>query len=146
MGMWADFKQFAFKGNAIDLAVGVVMGLAFKDIVDDLVAGIIMPIVSLVLPHGQWQNAAYVLRKDATDPTRDVVFKYGLVIFAVVKFLIIAFVLFLLVQKIFKALEGRLSKPAAASTKECPFCLETIPIKATRCKACTSELKAASAS
>lgn len=145
MGLWADFKTFAFKGNAIDTAVGFVMGLAFKDIVDDLVSGVIMPIVSLVLPHGQWQTAAFALRKDPNDPTRDVIFQYGTLLYAIMKFFIIAFVLFLLVQKIVKSLEGRMSKPAVATTKECPFCMETIPIKATRCKACTSELKPAAA-
>jgi large conductance mechanosensitive channel len=146
MSLWGDFKKFAFKGNVIDTAVGFVMGLAFKDIVDDLVGGVIMPIVSLVLPHGQWQTAAFALRKDPNDPARDVIFQYGTLLYAIMKFFIIAFVLFLLVQKIVKALEGRLSKPEAATTKECPFCLETIPLKATRCKACTSELKVATAS
>ena len=146
MGMWADFKQFAFKGNAIDLAVGVVMGAAFKAIVDDLVAGIIMPIVSLVLPQGNWQTAKWIIKHDAVDPTKDVAFAYGAVLAAILNFMIIAFVLFLIVSKIVKAAESRLSKPAAATTKECPFCLETVPIKATRCKACTSDFKAAAAS
>ena len=144
MGLLADFKTFAFKGNAIDTAVGFVMGLAFKEIVDDLVAGIIMPLVSIFLPHGAWQTATFTLWRHE-DPSKDVVFAYGAVLYAVLKFVIIAFVLFLVVQKIVKSLEGRLSKPAATTTKECPFCLETIPIKATRCKACTSELKAAAA-
>ncbi len=145
MSLWSDFKQFAFKGNAIDLAVGIVMGTAFKAIVDDLVGGIIMPIVSLVLPHGNWQSAVLTLKRDPVDPAKDVAFAYGQVLAAVLNFLIIAFVLFLIVSKIVKAAEKRLSKPEAATTKECPFCLETVPVKATRCKGCTSELKAAGA-
>ena len=145
MGMWADFKQFAFKGNAVDLAVGVVIGAAFTGIVTSLVNGIFMPVVSLVLPHGSWQTAVFTLKKDAVDPTKDVVLSYGQVLAAILNFFAIAFVLFLIVSKIVKAAESRFQKPAAATTKECRFCLETIPLAATRCKACTSELPAPAA-
>jgi len=138
--LWTDFKKFTARGNAIDFAVGVVMGGAFKSIVDDIVGGVVMPIVSLVLPHGRWETAAIVLKRDPIDPARDVVFAYGPLLAAILNFFIIAFVLFILVSKIVKAAESRLSGPETPTTKECPFCLETIPMKATRCKACTSTL------
>lgn len=143
MSLWSDFRQFAFKGNAVDLAVGVVIGAAFTGIVNALVNGVLMPIVSLLLPHGSWQTASFILKRDPVDPAKDVALAYGQVLAAIVNFFAIAFVLFLIVSKIVKAAEKRLSKPEAATTKECPFCLETIPVKAKRCKSCTSMLDGA---
>ena len=141
MSVWADFKKFAFKGSVIDLAVGVVIGGAFTAIVTQLVNGIIMPFVSLFFPGGNWMNARFRIRADAVDPTKDVYLAYGQVLAAILNFLIIAFVLFIIVSKIVKAAENRFSKPAEApTTKECPYCLEIVPIKATRCKSCTSQL------
>lgn len=139
-----DFKKFAFKGNVIDLAVGVVIGAAFGKIVSALVADLVMPIVALVLPSGDWRTSGLVL-KEAADPKDNVVLKYGDFIGAVLDFFVVALVLFLVVSRIIKAAEGKLSKPAEAppAIKECPACCETVPAKATRCKYCTSELKAA---
>jgi large conductance mechanosensitive channel len=144
MGALSEFKSFAFKGNVIDLAVGVVIGGAFGKIVSALVADVVMPIVALVLPTGDWRASGIVLRT-AADPKDNVVLKYGDLLGAVLDFLVIAIVLFVVVVKIVKAAETRLRAPeaAAVTTKECPFCLESIPVKATRCKACTSELGAA---
>jgi large conductance mechanosensitive channel len=144
MAMLQDFKAFAFKGNVIDLAVGVVIGAAFGKIVSALVADIVMPVVALVMPSGDWRMAGIVL-KEATDPKENVVLKYGDLLGAAIDFLIIAFVLFLIVSKIVKAAESKIGSKAPAppeTTKPCPFCCETIPIAATRCKACTSELPA----
>lgn len=141
MSLFADFKQFAFKGNVVDLAVGVIIGGAFGKIVTALVSNIVMPLVALVLPNGDWRNAGIVLRH-AADPKDDVVLKYGDFIGSVLDFLIVAIVLFIVVSKIVKAAEARFSKKEEPTTKECTFCLETVPIKATRCKACTSELPA----
>jgi large conductance mechanosensitive channel len=137
MSFLSDFKTFAFKGNAVDLAVGVVIGAAFGKIVTALVSDLIMPIVSLVLPGGDWRSSGVVLRH-AADPKNDVVLKYGDFAGSVLDFLIVALVLFIVVSKLVKAAESRLSKPAESTTKECPQCLETIPIKAKRCRACTS--------
>jgi large conductance mechanosensitive channel len=142
MSLLDDFKKFAFKGNVVDLAVGVVIGAAFGKIVSALVADLVMPFVGLILPGGDWRSAGLVLRQ-AADPKDNVVLKYGDFLGSILDFLIVAFVLFLLVSKIVKAAEGRLvkgKKEEAPSTKECRFCLEIVPIKATRCKACTSEL------
>lgn len=139
MSLWSDFKAFAFKGNVLDLAVGVIIGAAFGKIVTALVSDLIMPAVSLVLPSGNWRESGFVLRH-AANAKDDVTLKYGDFAGNVLDFLIVSFVLFLLVSRLVKVAESRFGKPSEATTKECPRCLETIPIKATRCRACTSEL------
>jgi large conductance mechanosensitive channel len=141
MALLDDFKTFAFKGNVVDLAVGVVIGAAFGKIVSALVADIVMPLVALVMPNGDWRSAGIVLR-EAADPKHDVVLKYGDLTGAALDFLIIAFVLFLLVSKVVRAAESKLGVAAVATTKPCPFCCELVPVAATRCKACTSEIAA----
>jgi large conductance mechanosensitive channel len=139
MSFFSDFKTFAFKGNVIDLAVGVVIGGAFGKIVTALVSDIVMPAVSLVLPSGDWRASGFVLRH-AANPKDDVVLKYGDLFGSIIDFLIVALVLFLFVSKFVKAAEARFGGPASPTTKECPQCLETIPLKAKRCRACTSAL------
>src|SRR5205823_5333611 len=139
MGLLQDFKAFALKGNVIDLAVGVVIGGAFGKIVSALVADIVMPLVALVLPSGDWRASGIVLRQ-AAEAKDNVVLKYGDLLGAVLDFLVVAIVLFIVVTKIVKAAEARLSKPGEPAVKECSFCLTEVPFKATRCKACTSEL------
>ena len=141
MAFIEDFKKFAFKGNVVDLAVGVVIGGAFGKIVSALVADLFMPIVALFLPSGDWRANGIVLRH-ASDPKDDVIIKYGDFFGAVLDFMVIALVLFIVVSRILKAAEVRITgskPPEAATTKECPFCCETVPIKATRCKFCTSQ-------
>ena len=135
MALWADFKKFAFKGNVVDLAVGVIIGAAFGGIVKALVDDIIMPIVSLVLPSGDWRAAGWVLRAGAT-PKEDVILKYGDFFGVVLNFLIVGFALFLLVSRLLKAL--RLHEDP--DVKECQFCFETIPGKAKKCKSCTADV------
>jgi large conductance mechanosensitive channel len=142
MSFLTDFKTFAFKGNMIDLAVGVVIGAAFGKIVTALVQDAIMPVVALLLPSGNWRESGFVLRH-AENAKDDVILKYGDLAGNVLDFLIVALVLFIVVGKIVKGAEARFSKPAEVATKECPFCCESIPVKAKRCKACTSELSAA---
>jgi large conductance mechanosensitive channel len=139
MSFLSDFKSFAFKGNVVDLAVGVVIGGAFGKIVSALVADVIMPMVALVMPSGDWRASGLVVHQ-AADPKDNVVLRWGDLLGSVLDFFIVALVLFLVVSKIVKTAEGRLTKPAAAVTKPCPFCLETVPLAATRCKACTSTL------
>ncbi len=142
MSFVQDFKKFAFKGNVIDLAVGVVIGAAFGKIVKAVVDDFIMPGVALIMPSGNWRENGFTLRHGA-EAKDDVVLKYGDFLGSVVDFLIVALVLFIVVSRIVKVAEGKLGAPEEVTTKECPFCFETVPIKATRCKACTSELKAA---
>jgi large conductance mechanosensitive channel len=140
MSFFSDFKSFAFKGNVIDLAVGVVIGAAFGKIVSALVADLIMPVVALIMPSGDWRSSGVVLRQ-AAEAKDNVILKWGDFSGAVLDFFIVALVLFLIVGKVVKSMENRLVKPAAApTTKACPYCLETIPLAATRCKACTSTL------
>ncbi|MEO7111119.1 MAG: large conductance mechanosensitive channel protein MscL [Polyangiaceae bacterium] len=140
MAILEDFKKFAFKGNVVDLAVGVVIGVAFQKIISALVADIIMPFVALLTPAGDWRDAGLVLRQSA-DPKNIVLLKYGDLLGAVLDFLIVAFVLFLVVSKIIQKIEARTKgKEPDASTKACPFCLELVDVKATRCKFCTSDL------
>src|SRR5690349_20402513 len=138
MPLLEDFKKFAFKGSAIDLAIGVVIGGAFGKIVSALVADLVMPVVSLILPHGECRPSGIVLQH-APDPKNDIVLKYGDFLGAVVDFLLVSFVLFIIVAKVIRGIELRAGKrPPPPSTKECKFCLETIPLAATRCKACIS--------
>ena len=132
---WAEFKGFALKGNVVDLAVAVVIGGAFGKIISALVADVVMPVVALVMPSGDWRSSGVVLRH-AADPKNDVVLAWGDLLSAVLDFTLIALVLFLVVNKLLRARES----PAPATTKTCPFCLEAIPQPATRCRACTSEL------
>ena len=139
--MWKEFREFAFKGNVVDLAVGVVIGAAFGKIVSGLVNDVIMPIVSLVMPNGEWRKAAVTLRELPPDgPEGDVRLMLGNLASVVVDFLIVGFVLFLVVRTInrFRAQPA----PATPNTKECPQCLEQVALKARRCKFCTSELAA----
>ena len=140
MALIADFKKFAFKGNVIDLAVGVIIGAAFGKIVSALVADLIMPVVALAMPSGDWKKDGFVLRH-AADPKQDVVLQYGDFLGSVIDFLIIAIVLFLIVSQIV----GRVVKKDDPTTKECQYCLEQIPLKASKCKFCTSAVTAAPA-
>jgi large conductance mechanosensitive channel len=135
MAIWADFKKFAFKGNVFDLAVAVIIGAAFGKIVTALVADIIMPLVALVMPSGDWRNAGWVLRAGAT-PKEDVVLKWGDFMGTILDFLIVGFALFLFVSRILKAVKLH----EDPDVKECAFCLEMIPGKAKKCKACTADV------
>lgn len=129
MSMKEEFKTFVMKGNVVDLAVAVVVGAAFGKIVSAFVDGVVMPLVSYVLPSGDWQG--WTLGK----------FKVGAVLGATVDFLIIAFVVFLVLVKLLGSLTKKKQEaPAEPTTRECPACLEQIPLKATRCKHCTSQV------
>jgi len=143
MAFVADFKKFAFKGNVVDLAVGVVIGAAFGKIVSALVADLVMPLVALVLPSGNWRSHGVVLRH-AADAKDDVVLKYGDFLGATLDFFVVALALFIIVSRIVKAAEARLAGPATAPevpvTRECPLCCETIPLRASRCKFCAADV------
>jgi len=130
MSMKDEFKAFIMKGNVIDLAVAVVIGGAFGKIVTAFVDGMVMPLVTYVLPANiKWEE--WVLGK----------FRIGAVLGATVNFLIIALVIFLVLIKFLGRFIKKEEAPASPpSTKECPACLEVVPIKATRCKHCTSQL------
>lgn len=144
MAFFDDFKKFAFRGNVVDLAVGVVIGGAFGRIVSAVVDDVVMPLVSLFMPNGNWRGAGITLRhKPGVEP--DTVLRYGDLMGAVLDFFIIALVLFLLVKRILRAAEAHLlhtESTQAPTQKSCPACLEKVPLMATRCRACTSQLEA----
>jgi large conductance mechanosensitive channel len=148
--MWKEFKEFAVKGNALDLAIGIIIGAAFTTIVSSLVKDIIMPPIGLVTGGLDFSNLFVVLKNPsgATFATLAdaakvgaVTWNYGAFISAVINFLIIAFAVFLIVKAINKM--KRPQPSAAPVSKDCPACAMTIPIKASRCPHCTSELDGA---
>jgi len=146
--MWKEFKEFAIKGNAVDLAVGVIIGAAFSGIINSLVKDILMPPVGLVTGGLDFSNKFLIL-KDApaggsfhtpADAARAgaVTWNYGSFITLVINFIIIAFCIFLIVKGVNQL--KRPSPAAAPVSKDCPACAMTIPVKATRCPHCTTEL------
>jgi large conductance mechanosensitive channel len=141
--MWKEFREFVARGNVMDLAVGVVIGAAFGKIVTSFVNDILMPPLGLLLGRVDFSNIFINLSgthynslaeaKAAGAATLNI----GVFINNVLDFLIVAFAIFLLVRQINRL---KRTKEAAPTTKECPYCLSTIPLKATRCASCTSQL------
>jgi large conductance mechanosensitive channel len=118
--MWKEFREFAFKGNVVDLAIGVIIGAAFGKIVSAMVNDVIMPFVSLILPSGEWRQSAITLREMPPEgPTGDVRLLVGDLASVVVDFLIVGFVLFLVVRTINK-FKAPAPAPAAPNTRDCP--------------------------
>ena len=154
MGMVKEFKEFAVRGNVVDMAVGIIIGAAFGTIVKSLVADVIMPPIGLLLGNVDFSNLFVVLKQgaDVAGPYASladasaagaVTINYGTFINTIVSFLIVAFAVFLLIRSL-NALKRREEAPAPPpATKECGFCFSTVPIKATRCPHCTSDLGAA---
>lgn len=145
--MWKEFKAFIMRGNVLDMAIGIIIGAAFGRIVSSLVNDVIMPPIGLLLGRVDFANLFIVLSNpsgqalpsvQAAKDVGAVTINYGLLINAVVDFLIVALVLFLVIQA-FNRLR-RQPAPPAPDTKECPYCCSMIPIKATRCPNCTSQL------
>jgi large conductance mechanosensitive channel len=132
MDMWKDFKEFALRGNVIDLAVGVIIGAAFGKIVTAFVNDIIMPIIGLFLGGLDLSGLAFKFG--------DAVIKWGDFLQAVIDFIIIAFIVFLIVRGMNRLYKKEPRKKAAPTTKQCPRCFTDIPIQANRCPNCTSEL------
>lgn len=141
--MWKEFRQFLARGNVFDLAVGIIIGGAFGKIVTSLVNDIIMPPIGLLIGQIDFNSlyinlsnkhyASLALAKAAGAPT----INYGSFINNVIDFVIVALVIFLMIRSV-----NRLRKPTVvvASTKSCPHCLSTIPLAATKCANCTSDL------
>ena len=149
MSMWKEFKEFAVKGNAVDMAVGIIIGAAFGGIVTSLVKDIIMPPVGVVTGGLDFSNQFVVLKNapgggvfaTAAEAAKAgaVTWNYGNFITLLINFLIVAAAVFVMVRAI-----NKLKRPdpgaAAPVSKDCPYCAMTIPIKATRCPHCTSEM------
>ena len=132
--MLKEFKDFVMRGNVLDLAVAVIIGGAFGKIIASLVADILMPLIGLVMGGVDFSALSFAVG--------DAVVAYGAFIQAIVDFIVIAFVIFMIVKSANKTKkEEAAPAPAEPTTKECPFCFTEISIKATRCPSCTSELK-----
>jgi len=149
--MLKEFKEFAMRGNVIDMAVGIIIGVAFGTIVKSLVSDIIMPPIGLLLGDVDFANLFTVL-KDGTVPgpystladaqkASAVTVNYGVFVNTLISFIIVAFAVFLLIRQINKLKRKEEAPPTEPTAKDCPYCLLSIPIKATRCPHCTSELE-----
>src|SRR5579872_4710331 len=149
--MLKEFRDFAMRGNVVDLAVGLIIGAAFGKIVTSLVNDILMPPLGLVLGHVDFSNlfinlsgqhyATLAEAKQAGAATLN----YGLFINTIIDFVIVAFAIFILIKQInrLQQLHKTEAAPAAPATKTCPYCISTIPLAATRCPNCTSQLEEA---
>jgi len=141
----AEFKQFIMRGNVLDMAIGIIIGVAFGKVVTSLVNDIIMPPVGLLLGRVSFQDlyinlsgqsyASLDVAKVAGAPT----INYGAFLNTVFDFVIVAFVIFFLI-KMFNKVRRQAEKPAEVTTRECPYCISTIALKAVRCPNCTSDL------
>jgi large conductance mechanosensitive channel len=150
--MLKDFKEFAMRGNVLDMAVGIIIGAAFGGIVNSLVSDIIMPPIGLLLGNIDFSNLFLVLKEGkvagpyasvaAAKGAGVVSINYGVFVNTIVSFIIIAFAVFLLIRGVNKLRRQEEAPPLVPITKECTYCFSSIPIKATRCPHCTSELKA----
>jgi large conductance mechanosensitive channel len=142
--MLQEFKEFAMRGNVVDMAVGIIIGAAFGKIITSLVNDIIMPPIGLLLGGVDFSNlylnlsgGSYASLAEAKAAGAATI-NYGAFLNTVIDFIIVAFAIFLVVRAINRM--KRQPAPAEPTTKECPFCLSKIPVKATRCPFCTSEL------
>jgi large conductance mechanosensitive channel len=151
--MLKEFREFAMRGNVVDMAVGIIIGGAFGTIVRSLVDDVLMPPIGLLLGGVDFSNFFVVLRDGAAaagpyaalaqaKAAGAVTVNYGIFLNAVISFLIVAFAVFLLIRGLNAMRRKQEAAPAAPTTKECPQCLSAIPIKAKRCAHCTSQLAA----
>jgi large conductance mechanosensitive channel len=148
--MLKDFKEFAMRGNVVDMAVGIIIGAAFGTIVKSLVADVIMPPIGLLLGNVDFSNLFIVLKEGSVagpfatvaeaHKAGAVTMNYGLFANTVISFIIVAFAVFMLIRALNKMQREEEAPPEEPTTKECSHCLSTVPIKATRCGHCTSEL------
>jgi large conductance mechanosensitive channel len=149
--MLKEFKAFALRGNVVDMAVGIIIGAAFGAIIVTFVSDVLMPPIGLLLGNVDFSNLFVVLKEGKTigpyatvaaaKGAGAVTLNYGLFLNTVVNFLIVAFAIFFLIRGMNSMKKKEEAPPA--TTKECPHCLSTIPLKATRCGHCTSEIRAA---
>ncbi len=149
MSIVSEFKEFAMKGNVVDLAVGVIIGGAFGKIVDSLVKDIVMPMMGRLLGGVDFKHLYLDLGSktfetlEAAEKAGAPIVKYGAFINTMVDFIIIAFAIFVAIKAMnrIKRADSATPVPADPTTRECPHCLSAIPLKATRCPHCTSQLQ-----
>ena len=150
--MLKDFREFAMRGNVLDMAVGIIIGAAFGTIVNSLVQDVIMPPIGLLLGNVDFSNIFVVLKEGkvagpyasvATAKSAGAVtINFGVFVNTIITFLIVALAVFLLIRTINRLRRQEEAPPPVPTTKECMYCFSSIPVKATRCPQCTSELKA----
>ena len=149
--MFKEFKEFAMRGNVVDMAVGIVIGASFGTIVNSFVADIIMPPIGLLLGNVDFSGLFVVLKEGkipgpygtlvSAKTAGAITLNYGVFINSIISFLLVAFAVFLLIRNINRLKKQEEAPVAVPATKECPFCLSVVPLKALRCGHCTSELK-----
>jgi large conductance mechanosensitive channel len=150
--MFKEFKDFAMRGSVVDMAVGIVIGAAFGTIVKSFVDDVLMPPIGLLLGHVDFANLFIVLKEGtkaagpyaslaAAKAAGAVTLNLGIFINTIISFIIIAFAVFLVIKGLNRLQRDKEVPPAELTTRECPFCFSTIPIKATRCPHCTSQVQ-----
>ncbi len=147
MKVLKEFREFAMRGNVLDMAIGIIIGTAFGKIITSFVNDILMPPIGLLMGRVDFANLFINLSPQRYQRLADAkaagaaTINYGLFLNTIIDFIIVAFVIFLLIRQVnrFKKKE----EPAVPSTKDCPYCLSAVPVKATRCPHCTSDLKPA---
>jgi large conductance mechanosensitive channel len=146
MVMLKEFKEFAMRGNVLDMAIGIVLGVAFGKIITSFVNDILMPPIGLLLGSADFSNFFISLSGqpfatlDEAKKAGAATINYGIWFNTVLDFLIVAFAIFLLIRQVNRLKRQPEPVPVTPTTKECPYCLSTVPIKAVRCAHCTSEL------
>jgi large conductance mechanosensitive channel len=154
--MLKDFKEFVMRGSVVDMAIGIVIGAAFGAIVKSFVDDVLMPPIGLLLGNVDFSNLFLTLKEGAkaagpyaslaaAKAAGAVTLNLGVFINTIISFTIIAFAVFLVIKGLNRMKQEQAAPPAEPTTRECPFCLSAIPLKATRCPHCTSELGAATA-
>jgi large conductance mechanosensitive channel len=149
--MFKEFKEFAMRGNVVDMAVGIIIGASFGGIISSLVADVIMPLIGLLLGNVDFANLFVTLKAGAkaagpyasladAKAAGAVTVNLGVFINTIISFLIVAFSVFLIIRAMNRMKRAEPAPAAAPTTKDCPFCCTAIAIKATRCPSCTSQL------
>ena len=145
--MLKEFKEFAIRGNVMDLAVAVIVGAAFGKVVTSLINDVLMPPIGLLLGHVDFTNLFVNLSDKSFDSVATAkaagapILAYGVFANTVIEFVIIAFVVFMMIRPLNRMKPAPATAAPAPATKECPYCCSSIPVRATRCGQCTSELK-----
>ncbi len=145
--MLKEFKEFAMRGNVLDLAIGIIIGAAFGKIITSFVNDVLMPPIGLLLGGVNFANffltlsGPTVITLEEAQAAGAVTLNYGVFINTIIDFLIVAFAIFLLIRQVNRLQRQPAPEPAAPTTKECPYCFTSISIKAVRCPNCTSQLE-----
>ena len=147
--MLKEFKEFAMRGNVLDMAVGIIVGAAFGQIVNSFVQDVMMPPIGRLVGHVDFSNLFVSLTGQPYDTLAAAkaagaaTLNYGMFLNTIINFLIVAFAVFLLVRQVNRLMPKPAPVPAAPATRDCPYCLSAVPAKATKCAHCTSDLRSA---